>query len=153
MEGERLGQSAGPPHVFVFSAMLRGLSGYCTHLFHWLLWRKWHFNSLCFFSFRNRVRMWLSVCICERVFWPNTSPKWGQASHTLHSACLAGTLSANQDQLGSPFQYRYPLLFPVPIILLDFGETFLTSIFPSFHFSLIPFRPHSLGPVINFLCL
>lgn len=44
---------------------LRGLSGYCTHLLHWLLWRKWHFNSLCFFG--NRVRMWWSVRVSVRV--------------------------------------------------------------------------------------
>lgn len=77
---------------------LRGLSGYCTHLSRWLLWRKWRFNSFrFFFFFCNRVseRAWEDVCAP----WPNAGPKWGQASHTLHSHCLAGTVSTNQNQL------------------------------------------------------
>lgn len=89
--------------------------------------------------------VYVSVCGCVCLPWPNTGPKWGQASHTLHSACLAGTASANQDRLGSRFQYRQ---HPNPPCnshhsLGLWGIFSHLSVFPSFRFSFTPFLPQS----------
>lgn len=120
---------------------LRGLSGYCTHLLRWLLWRKWHFNSLCFFVI-GCVCDWVCICGCVCLPWPNTGPKWGQASHTLHSACLAGTASANQDRLGSRFQYGTPSSPPPPPFPSFFRA--LRNLSSPLSISFLPFFIHSL---------
>lgn len=65
--------------------------------------------------------------MCVRASWLNKAPKWGQASHTLHSHCLAGTMSTNQNQLAISTP-PHTLTHSIPIIPRSSEESFLTSL-------------------------